>query len=141
MALLFHHERLQEYEENHKSFMARFAAQEQRFNTGRAIAELWQLENPNRSVRHDYFHEVDLYLLSTDKLSCIQPFLDEVEEDILYDWTLDPDMSHSTPSMHTYYYGNTKNNDTLYVYFHNSNCRYIETGKMIPETIQVCGES
>ena len=138
MTLLSHYEFMVKRERNHQKETKELTKRKDIFNLMRDIGTAWQLENPDRTV-YQYACDLDLYRVKEDKLSCIQYFLDDLEDNILYDWKLDLDRGVSIASQQSYYY-NKPESDFLKITFQNLNCRIIETGKMIPEVMMVCDE-
>ena len=112
---------------------------EEAFNTLYDIAAAWKDEHPHSHI-YQYVRYVDIYLVDGQPTNDIHHFLDDIEED-LDDWYLDDSMSEALPSVHEYWYQHYEKKDLYFhVNFHPSNCRTVKTGRMIPETKQVCGD-
>lgn len=68
----------------------------------------------------------------------INQMLDEIEEDVLFDWEVDTDRTKRTFQREEYHYTNPNKPFTIEIDIVISQCKIIETGRKIPETKTVC---
>ena len=96
----------------------------------------------NHGFTGDYSnYSVSLYIPEGYTIQHIHDLLDDIEEEILFDWELDVKNTRKYTSSQEYVYMNASKPFDIKIFIRNPHCKTVKTGKMIEEIRLECNLS
>ena len=136
----FFHEMVEKFKLEQEQALQKLLATEEQYNLLYDIAEETDPEVFDVHHEQDYlffFPSCTIRSLTEQKIE-IDDLLARLEYSLLEDWEITK--SEHSGTCFAYKYEHEDLNFKIHLRFYNKYCKQVETGKMVPERIWVCGE-